>query len=39
MDENVLNEQFKNIVVKQQCKYIIEKLETELERKKLFKTL
>ncbi len=39
MDESVLNEQLKNIVVRQQCEYVIEKLETELERKKVFKKL
>lgn len=37
MDKVLLNEQLKKIVVKQQCKYVIEKLETELERKQLFK--
>ena len=39
MNEELLNEQLKNIVVKQQCKHLIDKFETELERKELFKKL
>lgn len=39
MNKDLLNEQLQNIVVKQQCKYLIDKFETELERKKLFKKL
>ena len=35
--KNVINEQLKKLIVQQQCKYIIDKFETELERKKLFK--
>lgn len=37
MDKYSPNEQLKKLVVKQQCKHLIDKFETELERKKLFK--
>jgi hypothetical protein len=37
MDKVLLNEQLKKIVIKQHCKHLIDKFETELERKKLFK--
>jgi len=36
MNEDLLNKQFQKLVVHQQCKNIIDKFETELERKKLF---
>ena len=39
MNKDLLNEQLQKIVVKQQCKNLIDKFETELERKKLFKKL
>ena len=39
MNKDLLNEQLQKIVVKQQCKHLIDKIETELERKKLFKKL
>ena len=37
--KNVINEQIQKLVVQQQCQYIIDKFETELERKKIFKKL
>lgn len=39
MNKDLLNEQLQKIVVKQQCKYIIDNFETEIERKELFKKL
>lgn len=39
MVKDLLNEQLQKIVVKQQCKHLIDKFETELENKKLFKKL
>lgn len=36
---NVINEQIQKLVVTQQCKHLIDNLESELERKKLFKKL
>jgi len=36
MNEDLLNKQFQKLVVHQQCKNIIDKFETGLERKKLF---
>ena len=39
MDKVLLNEQIQKLVVKQQCKHLIDKFETELERKKVFKKL
>ena len=36
MNEDLLNKQFQKLVVHQQCKNIIYKFETGLERKKLF---
>lgn len=37
MDKDSQNEQLKKLVVQQQCKYLRNKFETELERKKRFK--
>lgn len=39
MDKDSSNEQLKKLVVKQQSRYLIDKFETELEHKKLFKKL
>lgn len=39
MNEDLLNKQFQKLVVHQQCKNIIDKFETGLERKILFKKL
>lgn len=39
MDKDSQNEQLKKLVVQQQCKYLRDKIETELERKKLFRKL
>lgn len=39
MDKVLLNEQIQKLVVKQQCKHLIYKFETELECKKIFKKL
>lgn len=39
MNKDSPNEQLKKLVVKQQSRYLIDKFETELERKKLFKKL
>lgn len=36
MDKDSPNKQLQKLVVQQQCKNIIDKFETELERKKLF---
>lgn len=36
MNEDLLNKQFQKLVVHQQCKNIIDKFKTGLERKKLF---
>lgn len=33
------NEQIQKLVVQQQCKYLIDNLETELEDKKVFRKL
>lgn len=37
MNKESPNEQFQKLVAQQQCKHLIDKIETELERKKLFK--
>lgn len=37
--KNVINEQIQKLVVHQQCQYLRNKIETELERKKIFKKL
>lgn len=39
MNKDSPNEQIQKLVVKQQCKYLRDKIETELEHKKLFKKL
>ena len=39
MNEDSPNEQLKKLVIQQQCKHLIDKFETELERKKIFKKL
>nr|DAM68014.1 MAG TPA: hypothetical protein [Ackermannviridae sp.] len=39
INEDSPNEQLKKLVVQQQCKYLRNKFETELERKELFKKL
>lgn len=37
--KNVINEQIQKLVVQQECQYLRNKIETELERKKIFKKL
>ncbi len=37
--KNVINEQIQKLVVQQECQYLRNKFETEIERKKLFKKL
>lgn len=39
MNKDLLNEQLQKIAIKQHCKHLIDKFETELEHKKLFKKL